>query len=185
MPVWPDVIWSVPVIGAAAIAAWTDFRRGLIYDVLTYPGMLAGLLLHTLRDGPLGMADSLAGWLALGGMMAASLALCPGVGGGDVKLMAMLGGFLGLERGLETLLWTCSVAVLQVLCRLLSMAGLTGTLQVLRSALFGRREDAVNENREQVDRLLAERLRLGPAAFLALLIVLGETWFRQWTTAGL
>jgi prepilin peptidase CpaA len=28
------------------------------------------------------------------------------IGGGDVKLLAMLGAFLGLEEGIETLLWT-------------------------------------------------------------------------------
>ncbi len=28
------------------------------------------------------------------------------IGGGDVKLLAMLGAFLGLEQGIETLLWT-------------------------------------------------------------------------------
>ena len=30
----------------------------------------------------------------------------PGIGGGDVKLMAMIGALLGWEKGLEALLWT-------------------------------------------------------------------------------
>ena len=34
----------------------------------------------------------------------------PGIGGGDVKLMAMLGAWLGWEKGIEALLWTFVLA---------------------------------------------------------------------------
>lgn len=167
-------VWSLPVLAATAVAAWTDLRQGRISNFLTLPGMLAGFLLSGVRNGTEGLADSLLGWVVLGGMMAVSLALCPGVGGGDVKLLAMMGAFLGLEGGTEVLLWTCVLAVVQVIVRLCWKAGPRNALRAVRAALFGRSAALSEADREAVDRLLVDRLRLGPAALGALLILLAE-----------
>lgn len=167
-------VWSLPVLAATAVAAWTDLRHGRISNLLTLPGMLAGFLLSGLRNGTDGLADSLLGWAALGGMMAVSLTLCPGVGGGDVKLLAMMGAFLGLEGGMEVLLWTCVLAVSQVIVRLCWKAGPRNALRAVRAALFGQSKALSEADREAIDRLLVDRLRLGPAALGALLILLAE-----------
>lgn len=80
-----------------------DFR--IIPDGITLPGIVAGLLL-----GPLAMgtetADSVLGVLAGGGLLYlvgvfGKLVLGKdGMGGGDIKLMAMVGGFIGWRLAL-------------------------------------------------------------------------------------
>src|SRR3989304_5239036 len=51
------------------------------------------------------ISDSLLGLLACGLMMLACFVMFR-VGGGDVKLIAMLGAFLGPQQGITALLWT-------------------------------------------------------------------------------
>jgi prepilin peptidase CpaA len=108
------------------VAAATDFWRRKIYNWTTYPGLLIALALSGLQtavdsgatalaeDPPglfsrIGVEESLAGLAACGGLMLVCYVLF-GIGGGDVKLLAMVGAFLGVERGLEALLWTFVLA---------------------------------------------------------------------------
>jgi prepilin peptidase CpaA len=77
-----------------AVAACTDLLKRRIPNVLTAPALATGLLVHTLTGGQAGML------LALTGMVAGLAALLPfyllrGMGAGDVKLMAVVGSFLG------------------------------------------------------------------------------------------
>jgi prepilin peptidase CpaA len=109
-----------------AIAAVTDFRSRKIYNWTTYPGVLIALAINGVASvidrgeqtsaepthhilGDIGIEESLLGLAACGGLMLVCYVLF-GIGGGDVKLMAMMGAFLGLERGLEALLWTFVLA---------------------------------------------------------------------------
>lgn len=104
-----------------AIAAVTDFRSRKIYNWTTYPGVLIALTINGVASaldrseqthhilGNVGIEESLLGLAACGGLMLVCYVLF-GIGGGDVKLMAMIGAFLGLERGLEALLWTFVLA---------------------------------------------------------------------------
>jgi prepilin peptidase CpaA len=105
-------------------AAVTDAARHRIYNWTTYPGILAGLLLAiggaTLEwavpdmarhwqpiVGWLSLGDAVGGFLLCGLLMLACFVFFPaGTGGGDVKLLAMVGALAGLEKGLEVLLWT-------------------------------------------------------------------------------
>lgn len=96
-----------------AIAAATDVARHEIYNWTTYPGMLAGLLLSAgglgvFPAGTEGAAASVMGFVACGLIMLTAFVFFE-MGGGDVKLIAMVGAFLGLERGIEALLWTFSL----------------------------------------------------------------------------
>ena len=102
---------------AATIAGITDVRSRKIYNWTTYPGILAALALNAwhwsppeepfVRDtlGCIGLEESLKGLALCGGLMLAGFVLF-GIGGGDVKLLAMAGAILGMEPGLEVLLWT-------------------------------------------------------------------------------
>jgi len=104
------------------IAAFTDATRHRIYNWTTYPGILAGLLLAAVGAtwewaapesaatgrslvGWLTLGDSFAGLLVCGLLMVLCFVFFP-TGGGDVKLLAMVGALVGLEKGLEVLLWT-------------------------------------------------------------------------------
>lgn len=109
------------VLGLVSVAAVTDVRRHKIYNWNTYPGMLAAVWLNALGDvsarwlgadpawlgrlGWIGTWSSLFGLLVCGLLMLVCFVLFK-IGGGDVKLMAMLGACLGPERGIDVLLWT-------------------------------------------------------------------------------
>lgn len=77
-----------------------DVERHIIPDRLTIPGTLAGFLANV-ATGRVGWLDSALG-IALGGglFFAIILARPDGMGGGDMKLGAMLGAFLGWKIAL-------------------------------------------------------------------------------------
>jgi prepilin peptidase CpaA len=110
------------LIGLVLTAAFTDATRHRIYNWTTYPGFVAGLALALIGFvwrkfspesaaqwqpffGWLPLTDSLLGFVACGALMAVCFVLF-GAGGGDVKLLAMIGSLVGLEKGLEVILWT-------------------------------------------------------------------------------
>ena len=92
-------------------AAITDAARHTIYNWTTYPGMLAGLALAAIGAaaeqlapesaaawqplvGWLSWTDALGGFLVCGCLMVVCFVFFP-MGGGDVKLLAALGAWLG------------------------------------------------------------------------------------------
>ncbi len=89
----------------------TDFETGLIPDKLTFSGMIAGLAFSALRPvlqkETLWYAAMKASFLGLlgGGAILFAIGLLgraifkkESMGGGDIKLLAMLGAFLGLKN---------------------------------------------------------------------------------------
>jgi prepilin peptidase CpaA len=79
------------------IAAWHDIRHYRIPNALVFPGAVAGVLLHALLPqelGGLGILTSLAG-LGVGLAVLLPLYLLRAMGAGDIKLMAMIGAFVG------------------------------------------------------------------------------------------
>jgi prepilin peptidase CpaA len=107
--------------GLLLTATVTDVRVRKVYNWTTYPGILLALLANVAgsawgldlqsplngRLGLVGFPESLAGCALCGFVMLLCYVFFPGgVGGGDVKLLAMIGAFLGPWQGLEALLWT-------------------------------------------------------------------------------
>jgi prepilin peptidase CpaA len=87
-----------------ATAAWTDVRSYRIPNWLTGFGLLAGLLLSVWNVRHPGQELMLAfGGIALGLFALLPLYLIRILGAGDVKLMAMVGAFLGLPGTLHAL----------------------------------------------------------------------------------
>jgi prepilin peptidase CpaA len=83
------------VLVASSVAALTDVWRFKVYNLLTLPVMLAGMLYHTALAGWDGLALSVAG--AAFGLAVFSIPyVMGGVGAGDVKFVAALGAWLGI-----------------------------------------------------------------------------------------
>ncbi|HEX7090456.1 MAG TPA: prepilin peptidase [Longimicrobiales bacterium] len=76
-----------------AAAGWLDLRTGRIPNIVTLTGLAAALALRALLDPSL-LGPGLAG-AALGLGVSLPLFALGGLGGGDVKLLAAVGAFLG------------------------------------------------------------------------------------------
>jgi Flp pilus assembly protein protease CpaA len=107
------------------VAVWTDLRSNKIYNWNTYSGIALALIIgainsywtggETMRKllGPIQLADAAIGLFACGAILIVCyvfLNFNGGIGGGDVKLLAMLGAFFGFEKGIEVMLWTFILA---------------------------------------------------------------------------
>lgn len=84
------------------VAALTDVWKGLIYNWLTLPVILIGLVLATYQGGWAGTAASIFGVFIGGGLLFIPF-IFGAMGGGDVKLMAAIGALMGPYFTLETL----------------------------------------------------------------------------------
>ncbi|MGD9504773.1 MAG: prepilin peptidase [Syntrophobacteraceae bacterium] len=94
------------MICIVAVAVASDLKSRRIPNTLTVPASIAGLAvnvaLHGWEDGP---------WTAFAGMAIAVIPpllifMLGGMGGGDVKLLAAIGAWLGPEGALSLLLCT-------------------------------------------------------------------------------
>jgi len=92
-------------ISVILIAVYTDCRWRTIKNVVTFPGIILGLLLHTLGQGWAGLVFSGVGLLAGVGLMLIPFTLGQ-MGAGDVKLMGALGSLLGGYEILNVFLYT-------------------------------------------------------------------------------
>jgi prepilin peptidase CpaA len=82
------------VIAIGLLACVTDVRSRRIPNALTFGAALAGLLVHRLILGTDGALLSASGWL-VGLLIFFPFFALGGMGGGDVKLLAALGAWLG------------------------------------------------------------------------------------------
>ena len=116
------MVLTVLLLGLLSVAAATDAVRHRIYNWTTYPGILAALATNGLATAwaaavgadPRSFCpwltwidawDSFFGFLVCGAVLLVCFVLFR-LGGGDVKLMAMMGAFLGVEQGVKAMLWT-------------------------------------------------------------------------------
>lgn len=98
---------SAATAWAMAGAGW-DIASRRIPNLLSYSGILVGILLRTGVLGWRGLATALAGG-ALGGGIFFVLYLVRGMGAGDVKLMAAVGCFTGFP-GVVQIMVACALA---------------------------------------------------------------------------
>lgn len=90
------------------VISFIDLKYHVIPDFLTIPGILLALSINTLTPQLLGTQASLigmiAGWTAIyiAGTICFFLSDVPGLGGGDLKLLAMIGAFWGWKVALLT-----------------------------------------------------------------------------------
>jgi leader peptidase (prepilin peptidase)/N-methyltransferase len=104
----PYIIYFVFVSALIAITV-IDLYHQIIPDVISLPGIGAGLLASLILP-QLSIFDSLKGLLLGGGSLFVVATLYQwlfkreGMGGGDVKLLAMIGAFLGWKAVILTIL---------------------------------------------------------------------------------
>jgi leader peptidase (prepilin peptidase)/N-methyltransferase len=105
---WTAILYCVLFSGLLVVAG-TDLTHKIIPNVVTVPGIVLGLL-GAATVLPLGPVNALLGVLFGGGILWALAWASPylfgkeGMGGGDIKLLAMIGAFLGWKPALLTIM---------------------------------------------------------------------------------
>ncbi|MCE3222455.1 MAG: pilD [Nitrospira sp.] len=93
------------LVSALIVVTGTDLSHTMIPDAVTLPGIVVGVLCAALIL-PIGIVDSMLGVLVAGGILWFLAWISPyvfgkeGMGGGDIKLMAMVGSFIGWQPAL-------------------------------------------------------------------------------------
>lgn len=94
----PELIWSLVLVSALWAIFWIDLDRQFIFNVMTYPSILLGIL-YNVSKGNLkwSLAGGLLAWCLFEAIVFLSIWLLQkeGMGGGDVKLAVLLGVWLG------------------------------------------------------------------------------------------
>ncbi len=95
-------------LSALLVVMMIDLDHLIIPDVISLPGLVIGFFASAFVL-PLGWVGSLLGMASGGGILWMLAVLSPylfgkeGLGGGDIKLLAMIGAFLGWQHALMTL----------------------------------------------------------------------------------
>ena len=91
------------LVTSLLIVSFIDLAHKIIPDVITLPGILVGILASLLVT-PLTVASSVLGMFLGGGLFFLVAVLSRGgMGGGDIKLVAMIGAFLGWQAVFVTI----------------------------------------------------------------------------------
>jgi leader peptidase (prepilin peptidase) / N-methyltransferase len=107
-PTWTAALYAL-LFSALIVVAGTDLTHKMIPNVITIPGMVIGVL-GALTVLPVSVINSVLGLTVGGGILWLLAWLSPylfgkeGMGGGDIKLLAMIGAFLGWKPALLTIM---------------------------------------------------------------------------------
>jgi leader peptidase (prepilin peptidase) / N-methyltransferase len=105
---WTTVFYAM-LFSALLVVTGTDLTHRIIPNVVTLPGIVLGLV-GAATVLPVGLINALLGVAIGGGILWALAWASPylfgkeGMGGGDIKLLAMIGAFLGWKPALLTIM---------------------------------------------------------------------------------
>jgi len=141
----PDLVnlWAFCVLAVVLVAgAVTDVWRGKIFNVITYPAIVVGLVGHALvglyagNDAEtMGFVGSAFG-LGAGFVPMLIFWLAGGVGGGDAKLMAAVGALSGWRFALSAMFYGFAVAALMAIIVIIRKKVLLRTLKRIFRTLY-------------------------------------------------
>jgi prepilin peptidase CpaA len=169
----------------ATIGAITDWRTGLIPNWITYPALALGPLIHFISFGvndglELGLLPSLVGMLICGLVPYVIFKIAvkneegkeeeKAMGGGDVKLLAAVGGFLGPIDGIAAEFYAFLLGALFALAVLAWRGKLLATL--LNSLFLLLNPILPKRYRRKMSSENMSKMRLGPAIVPGILVAL-------------
>lgn len=96
----------IAAFSVASLACVVDLRTRRVPNWLTFGSAAAALIVHAVSGGVGGVANSALGWATGTALLIAPFAL-GGLGGGDVKLVAALGAWLGPGDTFWLAMYTC------------------------------------------------------------------------------
>lgn len=168
--------WVVAT-GVAIAAGVLDGRTGRIPNGLTLPSLVAAPIFRFVFEGPGGVFAAGLGMLLVG-VVPLTVYIGTsgrGIGGGDVKLLAALGAWLGPGLGLEMQLAAWTIALLGA-CALLARRGrLLATWRGVLRLVVRRRPGASHRVPEAFT-----SMRLGPAIAAGTLFAVVARALEDW-----
>ncbi|HME57670.1 MAG TPA: A24 family peptidase [Terracidiphilus sp.] len=169
---WPTLI-------VLAVATFTDLRDGRIPNWLVLPFLVAGIVLSPWRPdwggsglsfGWHGLGQSFAG-MGLGLLVFGFLFWLGGMGGGDVKLCAALGAWIGPVQMFWALFFTSLAGGLMVLCWITYRMVIRKLILKAGNLFFGRKQNGMSgEPETSLAELLKRKMPYEPAIAMGTLV---------------
>ncbi len=156
---------NVVLVLLSFVAIVTDALHGRVYNVVTYPAMVGGIIYHACATHPPGFTDAVAG-LSVGGVALGLLYLSGDVGGGDVKLAAAVGAWVGPADVIQCLMIAAGVGGVMGVIALLRARRLIASMRGLARNIFA----LVTPGRKPLKYASGVRIPFGVAIGIATLL---------------
>jgi len=173
-----DLVGLAIATGICLVAAITDYRTGKIRNWLTLPPLVAAPIAHLAMGGPEAALASLLGIVGCGlvpfllfkaRIPTKGQELHAG-GGGDVKLLAAVGGIVGLKAGLEVGIATLFAVGIYGIGKLAAEGKLGQTFKNV--GIIVTNPFLPKARRRSIKRETLSRIRIGPAFFVGCVAVI-------------